>query len=388
MAHESDAYKAAGVDLELGSDVSKMLYEASKRTWPNRAGEFGEPELLTDSFSGRRVISLDRLPQIPGLVMYMGDDGVGTKVEVSERMRDHSDVANDLLAMVCDDAVVCGAEPVLVTTTLDVNKLDDSPETRRAIRQLAGGYVRAATLAGVAVINGEVAELGDRVNGWGNFNYNWSATVSWFAHRSRILDGSKIEAGDFLVGLEEYGFRSNGLSLVRKTLEETFGPNWHEEPHPEYEGRLGESVRTPSQIYSKLVVALNGGYDLDREPLADIHGVAHITGGGIPEKLKRMLEGTRCGADIFDPYTPSEDMDLVQALSGIRDEEAYRVWNMGQGMIIATPEPEKVIHEARNYNIGAKVVGIVTDEPVITIASKGLDKHELEYSVPVGNLYL
>lgn len=371
MAHESEAYKAAGVDLELGDDLSKMLYEASKQTWQNRAGEFGEPELLNDSFSGRRVVSLDRLPKISGLVMYMGDDGVGTKVEVSERMRNHSDVANDLLAMVCDDAVVCGAEPVLVTTTLDVNRLSDDEETQTALRQLSEGYIRAAKLAGVAVINGEVAELGDRVGGWGDFNYNWSATVSWFAHRDRILDGSKVTPGDVLVGFEEFGFRSNGLSLVRKTLEAEFGPNWHEEANPYYgEGHLGEAVRTPSQIYSKCVVDLTGGYNPEREPKAAIHGVAHITGGGIPGKLGRMLEPSGYGAYIGDPYTPTDDMELVQELAGISDKEAYRVWNMGQGMIIATPEPEKVIKVASEFNIGAKVVGEVVKKPIIRVQSR------------------
>lgn len=314
--------------------------------------------------------------------MYMGDDGVGTKIEVSERMSDHSDVANDLLAMVCDDAVVCGAEPVLVTTTLEVNKLTDNEETQNALRQLAEGYVRAAKLAGVAVINGEVAELGDRVGGWGDFNYNWSATVSWFAHRDRILDGSRIVPGDALVAFKEFGFRSNGLSLVRKTLEKHFGPDWHEASNPYYgEGRLGEAIRMPSQIYSKCVVDLTGGYNLDREPKAEIHGVAHITGGGIPGKVGRMLEASGNGADICDAYNPTDDMELVQELSGISDEEAYKVWNMGQGMIIATPEPESVIDVAKKYNIGAKVVGVVTDNPQIKITSKGVHGGNLSFDL-------
>lgn len=373
MAHESDAYKAAGVDLELGDDLSRMLYEASKQTWQNRAGEFGEPELLNDSFSGRRIVSLDRLPNIPGLVMYMGDDGVGTKVEVSERMRNHSDVANDLLAMVCDDAVVCGAEPVLVTTTLDVNKLTNDLETQKSLRDLAEGYVRAAKLAGVVVINGEVAELGDRVGGYGSFNYNWSATVTWFAHRDRILDGSKITPGDALVGLREHGFRSNGLSLVRKTLERRFGEDWHNETDPlEGEGRIGEAVRQPSEIYAKCLVDMNGGYNIERKPKAEIHGVAHITGGGIPGKVGRMLLHSGKGAWIYDPFMPPEVMEYVQDLSEIDDEEAYRVWNMGQGMVIATPTPDQVIKTADEHGIQSRIIGEVTDKPEIRIKSKGV----------------
>ncbi len=371
MAHESEAYRNAGVDLELGDDLSKMLYEASKLTWKNRQGEFGEPELLNDSFSGKRVISLDRLPSEPGLVMYMGDDGVGTKVEVAERTSDFLTIAHDLFAMVCDDAVVCGADPVLITTTLDVNKLSKDEATQKALKELCIGYVNAAKLAGVAVINGEVAELGDRVAGSGPFNLNWSATVSWFAHRERILDGTKITPGDTVVALREEGFRSNGLSLARKVFSEVRGKNWHETDGITKGKTLGEEVLHPSDIYSRAIVDMVGGYDLLRAPGAEMHGAAHITGGGIPGKLGRLLSSTGYGAQLNNLFYPAGAMRFVEENADIDSEEAYRIWNMGQGMLIVTPEPEAVIEIAEEHGHTAQVCGEITDTPQITIYSRG-----------------
>src|SRR5205085_67005 len=131
-------------------------------------------------------------------------------------------------AMVCDDAVVRGAEPVLIGSILDVRSLaKDGVSHIDEIRQLATGYIGAAKAANVAIVNGEVAELGSRVGGYGDFNYNWGAGVVWFAKKDRMFTGKEVKEGDYLVGLAEQGFRSNGLSLVRKILKEKFGEEWH-----------------------------------------------------------------------------------------------------------------------------------------------------------------
>jgi len=179
------------VNIELGDDVSRMLYEASKLTHDNRPGLLVE---FHESFSGLRAIPASVLKDIGNVYMNLAFDGVGTKVEVSERLDDHSVVAHDLFAMVCDDAVVRGAEPVAIGSILDVRQLNDTEHTRSAVRQLGQGYVKAAKAAKVVVVNGEVAELGDRVGGYGDFNYNWGAAVLWFAHRERLLTGHQIPA--------------------------------------------------------------------------------------------------------------------------------------------------------------------------------------------------
>ncbi|PIN72893.1 hypothetical protein COV22_02005, partial [Candidatus Woesearchaeota archaeon CG10_big_fil_rev_8_21_14_0_10_47_5] len=118
---EAATYADAGVNLELGDDASKILYEAAKRTFENRKGLIGEVIIPLDDFSGLRAVDVSKLPE--GSLMCISFDGVGTKVEIAQRMNDHTTIAYDLLAMVCDDAIVRGAEPVLVGTVLDVNSL-------------------------------------------------------------------------------------------------------------------------------------------------------------------------------------------------------------------------------------------------------------------------
>src|SRR3989338_5143704 len=193
----------------------------------------------------------------------IGLGGVGTKMELAERVKNHRTIAYDLFAMVTDDAVVKGAEPVLIGSILDVNSLGTSEKPFiEEVRQLAEGYIGAAKAANVAIINREVAELGSRVGGFGPFNYNWEAEVIWFAKRDRMFTGREIKEGDYLVGLREEGFRSNGLSLVRRIMKNNYGNNWHEQ---KFDGKsLAELALTPSRIYSAAVVDMFGGYN--REP--------------------------------------------------------------------------------------------------------------------------
>lgn len=362
------------VNIELGDDVSKMLYEASKQTHDNRPGLLVE---FHESFSGLRAIPATMLKDVGNMYLNLAFDGVGTKVEVSERLDDHSVVAHDLFAMVCDDAVVRGAEPVAIGSILDVRQLDDNEHTRTAVRQLAHGYVEAARAAGVVVVNGEVAELGDRVGGYGEFNYNWGATVLWFAHKDRILTGHQIQPGDTLVGLAEHGFRSNGITDVRKAMLEHYGPQWQDVVVQELgEVSLGRLVQKPSIIYSRFVSGLTGGYDIDKEPEATVTGVAHITGGGQPSKLGRMLEPSGLGVTIDNPIDPPRIMTEVQKLRGFSDEKAYGKWHMGAGMVIATSEPDRVLAEAESHGLTAQAIGQITDEPGIRIKNRGAVQDE------------
>lgn len=357
------------VNIELGDDVSRMLYEASKLTHDNRPGLLVE---FHESFSGLRAIPATMLKDVGNMYLNLAFDGVGTKVEVSERLDDHSVVAHDLFAMVCDDAVVRGAEPVAIGSILDVRQLEDNEHTRTAVRQLAHGYVEAAKAAGVVVVNGEVAELGDRVGGYGEFNYNWGATVLWFAHKDRILTGHQIQPGDTLVGLAEHGFRSNGITDVRKAMLEHYGSHWQDEVVKELgEVSLGKLVQKPSIIYSRFVSELTGGYDIDKEPRATVTGVAHITGGGQPSKLGRMLEPSGLGVTIDNPIDPPRIMTEVQKLREFADEKAYGKWHMGTGMVIATSDPEKVLAEAEAHGLVAQSIGQVTDESGIHIKNRG-----------------
>lgn len=390
-------YKDAGVDVDLGDEVSSMLYEAAKQTWKNREGRLGTVITPFDDFTGVRGIDVSGLPS--GTMMNLGFDGVGTKTEIAERVGNHSTIAHDLLAMVCDDAVIRGAEPVLVGSILDAKTLsEENGAFHEEIKQLAQGYIEAANQANIAVVNGEIAELGARIGGHGPFNYNWGASVAWFANQDRLITGKAIEPGDYLVGFQENGFRSNGLSLVRKIASQHFGDEWHQTPYRDLvskrgdqdhddnwheaaykEGSLGSAVLTPSQIYTKAAVALFGG--VKEEPRATVHGMAHITGGGLPGKLERMLRPSGYGATINSPIHPPTIMQGMQTLGNVTDEEAYRTWNMGHGMVIATPEPEQVLFAAKDHRIDANVIGEVTQDPTIQIKNRGAHSKSDEYLI-------
>ena len=364
-------YSDSGVNIDLGDDVSKILYNAAKETWKNRDKKFGELIVPFDDFSGVRAINVSNLPE--GTLMNIGFDGVGTKMEIAERINDHSTIAYDLFAMVCDDAVVRGAEPVLIGSILDVNSLGKNGKNHlEQVKQLAQGYIGAAKDAGVAIVNGEVAELGNRVGGFGDFNYNWGAAIVWFAKKERLITGYDVKEGDHIIAFKENGFRSNGLSLVRKILKDTFGDNWHNENH---NGKnIAKLALVPSKIYCACVVDMFGGF-LGEEKVK-LHAVSHITGGGLPGKLGRVLKPSKLGAELFDLYDPCDLMLFCQEKGNVKDDDAYRTWNMGNGMLIISSDSNKVIEIAKEYGINAKVVGKVIKERKVRIKNKAFFKQE------------
>ena len=359
-------YADAGVNIGLGDDASKILYNAAKQTWENRKGLIGEVVVPFDDFSGLRMINIGGLPN--DTMMCLGFDGVGTKIEVAERLNNYRTIAFDLLAMVCDDAVVRGGEPGIMGSILDVNSLGKEGSNHvEKIKQLAEGYILAAKEANVAIINGEIAELPNRIGGYGNFNANWGGGLVWFANKNKMFTGYEIQVGDKIVALEEKGFRSNGLSLVRKIFGKIYGEGWHNIKLDNQS--LGELVLTPSRIYSRAVVDMIGG--IDKESKVEIHGVVHITGGGIPGKLRRVLKTKNLGAELNNLFEPSKAMLHCQEIGGVDGREAYKTWNMGNGMLIITPDPERVIEIAEQYGIRAREVGEVTNDSKIRIKSRG-----------------
>ena len=364
--HNPTTYAEAGVHLDLGDAASRLLYNAARHTWEQRQGRFGEVIIPHDDFSGVRCIAVGALP--PDTVLGIGFDGIGTKIEIAERLGRWHTLAFDLFAMVCDDAVVQGAEPVLVGTVLEVRTLGSAAAAHLdIIAQLAEGYIAAAAAARVAVVNGELAECGSRINGYGPFNCTWSAGVVWFARRARLLSGTAVRPGDAIVGLQETGCRSNGYSLVRHILQRQHGEAWHTVPVGAT--TLGALALEPARIYAAAVVDMLGG--VHGEPQVELHGVVHVTGGGVPGKLGRLLRRVHLGAEITDPLPPGPLLAYLQEHGPVRDDEAYRVWNMGQGMLLLTPQPEAAIAVAREHGIHAQVIGEITARPGLHLRSRG-----------------
>ncbi len=363
-----NAYALSGVDVDIEAEASRIMYEASKETFENRKGKIGEIISPFDDFAALRMVSIGNLPK--DAYLSVGFDTAGTKVEIAQRVGKHDTIAFDLLAMVCDDALVRGGEPILVGTNLDLKSLGTDDRFLPVVRELAKGYVLAAQEAGIAIINGEIAQMGSLLSGWGDFPYHWGAACVWVARKDKVFTGSEIQGGDSVVMLREQGFRVNGLSLARKVFETEYGTHWHDE---KFESTtLGLAALAPARVYSRFVVALHGGFGT--EGTAVIHGVAHITGGGIPEKMGRVLRVSKRGADLTDLFGPPAVMTHCQEVGGISDVDAYRAWNMGQGLALITPEPEKVIEEAARAGIEARIAGSIIEEPRIRIVSKGIER--------------
>ncbi len=383
--NEPNTYAAAGVDIDVEAKASRIMYEASRRTWANRAGKLGEVAAIFDDFSGLRGIEVGKLPA--GTMANLDFDGTGTKIEFAERSGRFEGIGTDLIAMVAEDAARRGAEPVIAGTVLDVNTLGTDESRLPVIHAIGESLVRGAAAAGIAIVNGEIAQLSERVTGQtGRFGCIWNSGLLWFGLRERLIDGRAVRPGDALVGLREPGLRSNGISLVRRALAAAYGDDWLER---DLAGRpLIDHALVPSTIYTKAIVDMTGGYDPARAPKAPIHAVAHISGGGVPEKLARILKPTGLGAVIDTPFAPSPLMLHCQQLTAdaqagghkpklgrITDREAYRTWCMGYGMVIATPDPDAVLKVARAHGHEAAVVGHVAPAgpagPTIRIKNAG-----------------
>lgn len=365
---ERSAYSKTGVDVDIEAKVSRLMYEAAKRTYSNRKDLVGEIVTPFDDFSGLRMTAVEKLPE--GSYFSMGFDTAGTKVEIAQRVGVHNTIAFDVLAMVCDDALMRGGEPVLVGTTLETNSFGSDESYIPIAQQLAEGYVAAANAANVAIINGEIVQMGSMVSGYGPFAYHWGAACVWFGSKQRLLTGSEIREGDSIVALKENGFRCNGWSLVRKVFKDAHGDEWHNEPFED--STLGMQALTPSIIYSRFVVGLHGGFA--SSGISRLNGVAHITGGGLPEKMSRMLRPAKLGARLDNLFDPPSVTAYCQKVGAISDRDAYGAWNMGQGMMLVTSDPETVLAEAKKKGVDAQIAGEIIREPQVVIKSRGIEK--------------
>jgi len=258
--------------------------------------------------------------------------------------------------MVCDDAICVGAETISITNTLDINKVD--PEM---MSELMEGLASACQEQKIVIPGGEIAELGKLVNGG-----VWNATAVGVVKKDRVITGADIKAGDAIISLYEPGFRSNGFSLVRYILEQKFGHDVYQQLSTIDSNKTwGELLLTPSTIYQAAILNIIGRFD--DTPKMSIKGIAHITGGGIPGNLNRTLKKSGLGAKLTDLWEPSPMVKAIQELGNVDREEAYKTWNMGNGMMVVvnSSDVNAVIESLMKDGIQAKEAGEVTSEPGI-----------------------
>lgn len=340
------SYKDAGVDIQRGDECSKIAYSAAMETFAGRKGMMGEPVTEEGGFTG--------MLDMGEFYMVQNDDGVGTKIEVAEKLGQFETLGYDLIAMVADDAVCVGAEVVSVTNTLDVPKLD-----KKMVEGLMMGLKKAALEQKIVVPGGELAELGTALNG-----AVWNATAVGIVEKHKVITGESIEAGDALIALKSDGIRSNGLTLARKILEDKFGDDWVNEDFG-FGFTWGERLLRPSKIYHHALLNLIGRYG--EEPIVTVKGLVHNTGGGIKGNLPRLLKKKGLGADLHRLPEPHEFMKKLQELGEVTDEEAYKTWNMGVGMlmVVAQDEVDKVLEALKHEGIEAVAAGEVTTDSEI-----------------------
>ncbi|TGE14750.1 AIR synthase-related protein [Hymenobacter elongatus] len=374
----SSSQKPAGYDIDLGNECSRNAYAWSKKTFANRAGKPGEAaQDLEGGFANEIRFGNARLG--------ISSDGIGTKIEVAERVGRFDTLGYDLVAMTADDLIVGGFVPTNLSNIIDVNTLDYG-----VIDALMRGLHDACNFAEMAITGGEIAELGNRIGGWpgAKMNFNWCSTAIGSLHPSleRPLSGAAVKAGMAVVALRSPSFRSNGFSLARRTLQNLFGDNWHLAPYqeeliikneelriggdgaknqePKTNNQLttwGEVLLAPSLIYSPGVArVLDAGLPL--------HAAAHITGGGLADNFKRVLKNG-LGAELTNLFEPLPAMQQLTELAGITPADAYLYWNMGNGMLLVTEETQAAAVAAHLQASGyeARVAGHITAEPGIVL---------------------
>ena len=325
---------------------SGIAFGHAKKSFANRSGTNGEPILDIDG-------AFANIVRIGNQNVGITSDGIGTKIEIAERAGIYNTLGFDLVAMVADDLAAMGIEPTNITNILDVDVM--CPKT---IDQLMSGLATASKLAGIAITGGEIAELGNRIGGFGNgMHFNWCSTAIGVAGE-KIISGKDIVPGDTIITLAEDGFRSNGFTLARNALERCYGKNWHTEKFTETQS-WSEVLLTPSKIYCPLVNSLK------RENI-EIHGDSHITGGGVPANLGRILKPNNLGAELNNLFSPPRPMQAIARMTDVSDRDAYTHWNMGNGFLLVTPSTsiDAILGKAATLGYRAQVAGTVTHGPV------------------------
>jgi phosphoribosylformylglycinamidine cyclo-ligase len=333
----SEAYKQAGVDIDAGNEAVERMKKHVKRTF--------RPEVLADLGGFGGLFALNNKYENP--ILVSGTDGVGTKLKLAFMMDKHDTIGIDAVAMCVNDIIVQGAEPLFFLDYLATGKLVPSQ-----IEAIVAGVAEGCVQSGCSLIGGETAEMpGMYTDG----EYDIAGFSVGIVDRSKLIDGSKIQAGDVILGLSSSGVHSNGFSLVRKLLLETKGYKL-DQTIDELGGTLGETLLTPTRIYVKSILkAMNE---------VEIKGLVHITGGGFTENIPRVLPAN-VNAHIEGGTWPILPIfSLMQRDGNITDADMFKTFNMGIGMVVivaaADAEKTKAVFEAAGeqvYTIGQVTEG-------------------------------
>ncbi len=332
-------YADAGVSIHAGEQAVELLKTKVHRTL--------RPEVLGDIGGFAGLFRLD-MRKYRNPVLASSTDGVGTKLVIAQQMDIHDTVGIDLVAMVVDDIVACGAEPLFLQDYIACGEV--IPEK---VAEIGAGIADGCRTAGCALIGGETAEHPGVLR---PHEYDLSATGVGVVEEDAILSRDRVEAGDVVIAMPSSGLHSNGYSLVRHVL--LGAGRLRLESVVEELGRqrtLGEELLTPTKIYAKDCL------DLLKE--CDVRAYAHVTGGGVPGNLSRVLPDHVDAIVNRSTWRPSPVFDLVQRKGRVEDVEMESTFNMGVGMlaIIAAADRDRALAFLRGRGIDAWQVGEIID---------------------------
>ncbi|EGL55034.1 phosphoribosylformylglycinamidine cyclo-ligase [Methylophaga thalassica] len=303
------SYRDAGVDIEAGNAlVDRIKPHAARTRRPGVMAGLG-------GFGSLFELPVDKYKQP---VLVSGTDGVGTKLRLAIESGIHNTIGIDLVAMCVNDIAVLGAEPLFFLDYYATGKLDvDIAES------VVSGIAEGCLQAGAALVGGETAEMPSMYE---DGDYDLAGFCVGVVEKEAVIDGSKVAAGDKLIGLAASGPHSNGYSLIRKILERS-----GQSLSSAFDGAtLGEKLLAPTKIYVKSLLQLN--------EKVSIHALSHITGGGLLENIPRVLpEGVKAVIDASSWQRPAV-FDWLQENGNVTDKEMYRTFNNGIGMVIVVAE--------------------------------------------------
>lgn len=335
MKSYSDSYREAGVDVTAGYRAVELMKSHVART---------KIPGVVSSIGGFGGLFQPDLSGIKEPMLVSGTDGVGTKLKIAFLMDKHDTVGIDCVAMCANDVVCAGAKPLFFLDYIAVGK--NVPER---VAQIVSGVAEGCVQAGCALIGGETAEM---PGFYPVDEYDLAGFCVGMADKSNLIDGSKLKAGDVLVGIPSSGVHSNGFSLVRKVFNVT------EERLNQYVDSLGktlgEELLTPTKMYVKPLLAL-----MDK---IDVHAVSHITGGGFYENIPRMLNDN-VKAVIEKKNVPVLPIfDLIQS-EGVSEHDMFNTFNMGIGLCVAvaSDKADEAVRVLKEAGENAVILGEVQD---------------------------
>jgi phosphoribosylformylglycinamidine cyclo-ligase len=310
-------YAQAGVDVEAGDRAVALMRSAVEATHgPGVLGGIG-------GFAGLWRLAAGRGGPPGDPVLAAASDGVGTKLLVAQALDRHDTVGIDLVAMVVDDVVVTGAEPLFVLDYLAVGRVDP-----QRVAAIVAGVAEGCRLARCALLGGETAEHPDAM---APDAYDLAGFAVGLVERDRLLGPDRVVAGDVLLGLASSGLHANGFSLARKVLARAGIDYDHD--HPDLGAPVGETLLTPTRIYAPHLVDLIAAG-------IEVHALCHITGGGLPGNLPRCLPPGLTARIDHASWEPPPIFRLLATLGPVTDEELARATNLGVGMVAVLPAAE------------------------------------------------